>query len=82
MEQNTPEFREKYGYWRDREKRLREVASFSERSMGVEAANQIKHLKAALADLVAVTEIHSQATGNNFARAELEEAKLALSETS
>jgi hypothetical protein len=47
-------------------------------SLALEAANQIKHLKESLKELVSIVEIHSKATGNNFAWAELEEAKEAL----
>lgn len=67
-----------YGYRRDREQRLREVSSSMPDSLAGEAANQIRHLKAALQELVSIVEIHSSATRNNFAWAELDEAKLAL----
>lgn len=67
-----------YGYRRDREQRLREVSSYMPDSLAGEAANQIRHLKAALQELVSIVEIHSSATRNNFAWAELDEAKLAL----
>ena len=73
------EFKNEYGYMRDREPRLREVGAAFESSLALEAANQIKHLKYALSEMVDITEIHSAATGNNFAWAELEEAKKALS---
>jgi hypothetical protein len=72
------EFYQEYGYMRDREPRLREISSGKDGSLSLEAANQIKHLKDALKDLVSIVEIHSKATGKNFAWAELEEAKKAL----
>ncbi|TEA78682.1 hypothetical protein [Allopusillimonas ginsengisoli] len=72
-------FFQEYGYWRDREPRLREVAGGNATSLSLEAANQIKHLKGALSELASIVEIHSRATNNNFAWAELDEAKIALS---
>lgn len=46
---STPiEFFEKHGYMRDREARLREIASDNPQSLSLEAANQIKHLKSQL----------------------------------
>lgn len=71
-------FFNEYGYQRDREPRLREASTGLPGSLANEAANQIKHLKAALRELVSIVEIHSSATSNDFAWAELEEAKLAL----
>lgn len=73
------EFRQEYGYMQDREQRLREIGESFDGSLAIEAANQIKHLKYALSELVCIVEIHSDATRNNFAWAELEEAKKALS---
>lgn len=67
-----------HGYIRDREQRLREISGGRQDSLAQEAANQIRHLKSALRELVAIVEIHSSATHNNFAWAELDEAKLAL----
>ncbi|MCT8857570.1 hypothetical protein K5M76_09430 [Shewanella xiamenensis] len=72
------EFYQEFGYMRDREQRLREISSGKEGSLSLEAANQIKHLKDVLKELVSIVEIHSKATGKNFAWAELEEAKKAL----
>lgn len=69
---------QEYGYRRDREQRLREISTGRGDSLALEAANQIKHLKESLKELVSIVEIHSKATGNNFAWAELEEAKEAL----
>lgn len=71
-------FFSEYGYQRDREQRLREVSTGLPDSLASEAANQIRHLKVALQELVSIVEIHSSATGNNFAWAELEEARLSL----
>ena len=69
-----------YGYLRDREPRLRALAAGVEsNSLSLEAANQIKHLKDTLRELVAIVKIHRDCTGNNFAWAELEEAEIALS---
>jgi len=75
MEQNDRFL--KYGYKRCREARLREISDVPN-SLATESANQIKHLKNALKELVCIVEIHSKATKNNFAWAELEEAKIAL----
>ena len=75
------EFFAEYGYFRDREQRLRELADNRPDSLAAEAANQIKHLKSALRDLVSIVEIHINATKNNFAWAEIDEAKLALGTT-
>lgn len=67
-----------HGYYRDREQRLREIASGKHASLASEAANQIRHLKGALRELISIVEIHSSTTGNNFAWAELEAAREAL----
>jgi len=67
-----------YGYYRCREARNREIADGRASSLSMESANQIKHLKDALRGLVSIVEIHSNATNNNFAWAELDEAKIAL----
>lgn len=67
-----------YGYMRDRESRLREVSNGRNDSLAMEAANQIKHLKDALSEMVSIVKIHSETTGNNFAWAEIEEARKAL----
>lgn len=75
---NQVEFAQEYGYRCDREQRLREVGDCRENSLSIEAANQLKHLKMALKDLVSIVEIHSNATDNNFAWAELDEARKAL----
>jgi hypothetical protein len=74
------EFLDKYGYRCDREQRLRNVGGSNPSSLALEAANQIKHLKESLRDLVSIAKIHSEATGNNFAWAELEEAEKALNQ--
>lgn len=74
------DFLDKYGYLCDREQKLRDVGGINPSSLAIEAANQIKHLKEALRDLVSITKIHSKATGNNFAWAELEEAEKALNQ--
>ena len=73
-------FFNEFGYMRDREQTLRSISSRDD-SLAVEAANQIKHLKQCLKDMVQITEIHQDATGNNFAWAEIECAKEALSVT-
>ena len=73
-------FFNEFGYRRDRESTLRAISS-SDTSLASEAANQIKHLKQCLKDMVQITEIHQDATGNNFAWAEIECAKEALSVT-
>lgn len=39
-----------------------------------------KRLQDALRELISIVEIHTNATGNNFAWAELEEARMALDE--
>lgn len=67
-----------YGYRKCREDRLRSIAGSRECLAG-EAANQIKHLKKALNEMISIVEIHSRATGNNFAWAELSFAKEAAS---
>ena len=72
---------EEYGYIHDLESRLRGVADNGgnhEESLAMQAANQIKHLKDSLRELVSIVKIHSKATGNNFAWAEVEEAEKAL----
>lgn len=75
------DFFQKYGYWRDREMRLRNIGGSNQSSLALEAANQIKHLKDCLRELVSITKIHSSATGNDFAWAEIEEAKIALADS-
>lgn len=71
-------FFHEYGYRTDREQRLRDIAGDREDSLSMEAANQIKHLKSCLSELVSIVEIHSEATRNNFATPELLEAYKAL----
>ena len=75
---NTVEFYQEYGYMRDYEQQLRNIGAERCDSLARTAANQIKHLKSALKELVLITEIHSKETGNNFAWAEIDEAKKAL----
>ena len=70
-------FYNEFGYKRDREETLRSI-SIRDESLAVEAANQIKHLKQCLRDMVSIAEIHQNVTGNNFAWAEIECAKEAL----
>ncbi len=72
------EFLEQYGYRCCREKILRKIGDERPESLATEAANQIAHLKSSLRELVSIVEIHSKATGENFAWAELDEAKKAL----
>jgi hypothetical protein len=67
-----------YGYRRDMESQNRDIGNGRPDSTATQTANQIKHLKTALAELVSIVEIHSRATGNNFAWAEMEEARSAL----
>ena len=67
-----------YGYRRDMESQNRDIGNGRPDSTATQTANQIKHLKSALKDLVSITEIHSATTKNNFAWAELIEAKKAL----
>jgi hypothetical protein len=73
-------FFEEHGYKKDREVQLRSLSEGREGSLSLEAANQIKHLKDCLRDLVSITKIHSKATGNNFAWAEIEESEKALNQ--
>lgn len=80
MQKNTPEFFSKYGYYRDMGPSLLEIGNARADSTSTLAGNQIKHLKEALRELISIVEIHTTATGNNFAWAELDEARLALSE--
>jgi hypothetical protein len=75
---STVEFYQERGYWKDCEPRLREVAGDRNESFAMEAANQIKHLKCALNELIEIVEIHQNCTKNNFAWAELEFAKEAI----
>lgn len=75
---NTVEFYQEHGYWKDCEPRLREVAGGRIESFAMEAANQVKHLKEALSELMSIVEIHQKCTKNNFAWAELEFAKEAM----
>jgi hypothetical protein len=77
---NEISFFEEYGYLQDRENRLREIGNGRQNSIASEAANQIKHLKDSLRELVSITKIHSKRTGNNFAWAEIEEAEKALNQ--
>ena len=70
-------FFNEFGYMRDREQTLRSISSRDD-SLAVEAANQIKHLKECLKNMVSIAEIHQEHTGNNFAWAEIECAKEAL----
>ena len=72
------DFFNEHGYRRCREGRLRSVADGRD-CLASEAANQIKHLKQALIELVSIVEIHAKCTKNNFAWAEIEFAKEALS---
>ena len=70
---------QEYGYMRCREAQMREIAAGRKDSLCLEVANQLKHLKQSLRELVSIVEIHSKATGNSFAWAEIDEAKKALS---
>lgn len=70
-------FFNEHGYRRCREVRLRRVADGRD-CLANEAANQIKHLKEALSELVSIVEIHSECTKNNFAWAEIGFAREAL----
>lgn len=74
-------FFKEYGYMKDMEPVLKSIGDGRENSTSTLAANQIAHLKAALKELVSIVEIHSDRTNNNFAWAELDEAKSALSVT-
>ncbi|HZW98357.1 MAG TPA: hypothetical protein VFF56_05895 [Bacillota bacterium] len=76
----TQLFYNEHGYRKCREARLRCIAGSRECLAG-EAANQIKHLKQALKEIISIVEIHSRETGNNFAWAELDFAKEAISVT-
>lgn len=78
---NTVEFYQEHGYWKDCEPRLRDIASGRSESFAMESANQIKHLKEALSELMSIVEIHQNCTKNNFAWAELEFAKKAIGAT-
>lgn len=78
MSDHDLKFFQDYGYRKDREQRLRNVANGREDSLSMEAANQIKHLKSCLSELVSIVEIHSDATGRQFAIPELLEAQKAL----
>ena len=66
------------GYRRDMEVMLRKIGDGREDSTATLAANQISHLKSALRELISIVEIHSEATDENFAWAELPEAKKSL----
>lgn len=66
------------GYERDMESQLRAIANGDKKSLSMQSANQIRHLKQALKEMISIVEIHSSVTGNNFAWAELEEAKRAI----
>ena len=71
-------FYKEYGYRRCMEKQIRSIGDGRLDSTATQTANQIKHLKASLKELVSITEIHSNATNSNFAWAEVEEARKAL----
>ena len=73
------EFYNEYGYRRDLESLNRNIGEGRPDSTATQTANQIKHLKSALKELVSIVEIHSKATGSSFAWAEIEEAQKALS---
>lgn len=73
---NELEFKNEFVYMRDREEQLRSMGN--DESLSREAANQIKHLKSALSELVSIVEIHQKSTANNFAWAEIDFAKNAL----
>lgn len=77
IEMDNNDFLKEYGYRRDLEQTLRKLSS-NDDSLSKHAANQIKHLKFALTELLAIVEIHQDATKNNFAWAECDEAKKAL----
>lgn len=72
------EMLKEYGYMRDMEISLRNLGDGKKDSLATQSANQIKHLRSSLAELVSIVNIHSKATGNNFAWAELIEANIAL----
>lgn len=76
----TVEFFNEHGYMRDMEEQLRSIAKGGQRvdSIALQSANQIKHLKSVLKDLIYIVEIHQDATGSNFAWAELPEAMKAI----
>ena len=71
-------FYNEYGYRRDMESLNRSIGEGRTDSTATQTANQIKHLKSALRELISIVEIHSEATGSNFAWAELEESRKAL----
>ena len=71
-------FYSEYGYRHDMEPEIRAIGDNRPDSKATQTANQIKHLKSALKEMVSIVEIHSSATKNNFAWAELEEARAAL----
>jgi len=71
-------FYNEYGYRRDLESLNRSIGEGRPDSTATQTANQIKHLKSALREIVAIVEIHSKATDSNFAWAELEESRKAL----
>lgn len=72
------EMLKEYGYMRCMESSLRNLGEGKEESLATQSANQIKHLKSSLKELVSIVNIHSKATRNNFAWAELDEANKAL----
>lgn len=70
-------FRE-YGYTRDMEETLRNVGDGRDEGLATQSANQIKHLKDALKQLVKVVEIKNKENNSQFAWNEIVEAKVAL----
>lgn len=72
------DFFHEHGYFGDTEPVLRSIADGRNESRAQYSANQIKHLKDSLRELINIVEIHSNATANNFAWAELECARIAL----
>lgn len=72
------EMLKEYGYMRCMESSLRNLGEGKENSLATQSANQIKHLKSALSELVSIVNIHTKSTGNNFAWAEMDEANKAL----
>lgn len=71
-------FSKDYGYYRDMTNKLELIGADNPNSVATCSANQIKHLKSAVVELISIVEAHQAMTETNFAWAELEYAKEAL----
>lgn len=81
MQKSTPQFFEQYGYFGDMENEMRSIGNGRSDSKATMTANQIKHLKATLLQLVTLVEAQGKKQVG-FGCDELSDARLALGDVS